>query len=137
MAKRARSSARIQPMFEAARKLAADKSAKESSRVTAIRLLGHEAGHQEDDLQLLGELLGPGNPLPVQKAALDTLKFDHSARVPGLLLANWKQLSPSLRTPILEILLSRDESTQTLLDAMQKQDRPTRRNHRGPAAAPA
>ncbi len=111
---------RIPPMFAAARILAADKSAKESARVTAIRLLGHETGHQDEDLQLLGGLLAPGNSMPVQKAAVDRLKYEHSAQVPGLLLANWRQLSPSLRTPILEILLSREEFIPGLLTAVQK-----------------
>ncbi|HZQ47176.1 MAG TPA: c-type cytochrome, partial [Verrucomicrobiae bacterium] len=110
---------RIKPMFAAARKLAGDASARESSREVAIRLLGHEAEHQEEDLQLLGGLLKPANTLPVQMSALETLKHIQSREVPGILLADWKQLSPSLRTPILEILMSREESIKTLLDAIQ------------------
>ncbi|MDB6124344.1 MAG: putative rane-bound dehydrogenase [Pedosphaera sp.] len=110
---------RIKPMFEAARKLAADKSAKESSREIAIRLLGHGAEHQDEDLQLLGELLKPANTLHLQKAALETLKYNRSDKVPGLLLADWKQLSPALRAPILEILLSREEFIKDLLNAVQ------------------
>jgi putative heme-binding domain-containing protein len=111
--------ARIKPMFEGARKLAADKSASDDSRAAAARLLGREADHHEEDLALLGTLLGPGNPLPVEKAALDALKHEHGARVPGLLLADWNHHSPSLRTAILETLLSRDESIKTLLAAVK------------------
>ncbi len=110
---------RIKPMFEAARKLAGDVSAPESSRQVAIRLLGHEADHQEADLQLLGGLLKPANTLAIQLSALDTLKHIQSREVPGLLLADWKQHSPSLRTPMLEILMSREESIKTLLDAVK------------------
>jgi len=111
--------ARIQPVFAAARKLAADPSATGASRETAIQLLGHDPVHQEEDLQLLGNLLKPDNDLPMQKAALQTLKYNSSCEVPGLLLADWKQLSPALRAPILEILLSREEFTRALLDAVR------------------
>ncbi len=110
---------RIKPMFEAARKLAGDASAQESSRVVAIHLLGHEAEHQEADLQLLGGLLKPANTLALQLSALDTLKHIQSSEVPGILLADWKQHSPLLRAPILEILMSREESIKVLLDAIQ------------------
>jgi putative membrane-bound dehydrogenase-like protein len=110
---------RIRPMFGAARKLAADGAAQESSRMTAIHLLGHEAEHQEEDLQLLGGLLKPENTLAVQLSALDTLKHIQSSQVPALLLADWKHHSPQLRAPILEVLLSREESTKVLLDAIQ------------------
>jgi len=68
---------------------------------------------------LLGNLLKPDNDLPMQKAALQTLKYNSSCEVPGLLLADWKQLSPALRAPILEILLSREEFTRALLDAVR------------------
>ncbi|HWF19017.1 MAG TPA: c-type cytochrome, partial [Verrucomicrobiae bacterium] len=110
---------RIERMFDAARKLAGDSTASESSRVIAIRLLGQDTTREEADLQLLGSLLKSSNPLPVQKAAVGTLQYNSSAKVPGLLLADWKQLSPSLRAPILEILMSREEFTKALLTAIQ------------------
>jgi putative membrane-bound dehydrogenase-like protein len=110
---------RIKPMFAAARKLAADKSAKEATRRTAIRLLGHGIDRQDEDLQLLGALLKPENSSGVQKAALDTLKFNGSSQVPGLLLADWKRQVPSVRAPILEILLSREEFIKELLGAVE------------------
>lgn len=110
---------RIKLMFGAARKLAADKTASGDSRAAATRLLCREEERREADLTLLGQLLGPENPLPVEQAALDTLKHQQSERVPGLMLADWKQLSPSLRTAILETLLSREESIKSLLDAVK------------------
>lgn len=109
---------RIQPMFDSARKLAADVSAKDSSRVVAIRLLGQDAGHEEADLELLGGLVRSGNPLAVQNAALEVLKHDGNPRVPQLLLADWRRHSPSLRGPIIEILLSREEFAKSLLAAV-------------------
>lgn len=106
---------RLKAMFEYARKVAVDASAPEAIREPAIRVLGRGPAHQDEDLQLLGKLLQPANPLPLQKAAIETLKFSGSSQVPGLLLANWKLFSPSLRALALEILLSRDEFTRELL----------------------
>ncbi|HZV33865.1 MAG TPA: neutral/alkaline non-lysosomal ceramidase N-terminal domain-containing protein, partial [Verrucomicrobiae bacterium] len=111
--------ARIERMFDSARKLAGDASASEDSRVLAIHLLAQDDAHQEADLQLLGDLLKPANPLPIQKAAVNTLQYENNAKVPGLLLADWKLHSPALRAPILEILLSREEFTRALLTAVQ------------------
>jgi putative membrane-bound dehydrogenase-like protein len=111
--------ARLQTAFTAARKLAGDPAAKTSSREIAIQLLGHDSGSQEEDMQVLGGLLKPENPPAVQKAALDTLKHNGSNRVPPLLLANWKELSPSMRAPIVEVLLSREEFTRALLAAVK------------------
>jgi putative heme-binding domain-containing protein len=110
---------RLQSIFVVARAVATEPRADEGTREITIQLLGHDAAHQEEDLQLLGNLLKPANPLAVQKAALETLKHNTNSQVPGLLLGGWKQLSPSLRAPILEILLSREESTRALLDALQ------------------
>lgn len=110
---------RIERMFEAARKLAVDPNDGESSRATAIQLLGQDAQHQDADLELLGGFLNPANPLTVQKAAVGTLQYNNDGKVPALLLANWKQLSPSVRAPILEILMSREEFTRALLDAVE------------------
>jgi putative membrane-bound dehydrogenase-like protein len=110
---------RIGRMFDAARKLAANAAASEPSRILAINLLAQDAGHEDSDLQLLGDLLKPSNPLAVQKAAVGTLQFNNNAKVPSLLLADWKQLSPSLRALILQILLSREEFTKALLTAVQ------------------
>ena len=109
----------IQRMFAAARKSAGDSSAKDSSREIAIHLLGHDAEQQDEDLRLLGDILKPTNALRLQQAALENLKYSHATQVPGLLLANWKQLSPALRAPILEILLSREEFTRVMLDAVE------------------
>jgi putative heme-binding domain-containing protein len=109
---------RVNVMFETARRLAAD-SAAGTSREAAIRLLGHDAAHQDEDLQLLGNLLKADNPANVQKAALDTLKHINSPKVPALLLADWKRQPPSLRAPILEALLSREEFIDGLLSALQ------------------
>ncbi len=110
---------RIQPMLGAARKLAANPSAQESLRVAAIPLLGHEAEHQGEDLQVLGGLLKPENTLAIQLSALETLKHIQNSEIPGLLLADWKHHSPLLRAPILEVLLSREESIKVLLDAIE------------------
>ena len=127
---------RIKPMFEAARKLAGDASARESSREVAIHLLGHEAEHQEADLQLLGGLLKPANTLAVAIVGPGHFEAHPKREVPGLLLADWKQHSPSLRAPILEILMSREESIKSIAGRGPKPDSATERNFGGqPAAA--
>jgi putative heme-binding domain-containing protein len=110
----------VKSMLGMARSMAADPGVKESLRETTIHLLGHDPEFQSADMLLLGELLQPTNSLPIQQAALETLKYNSDPHVPGLLLANWKVLSPSLRAPILEILLSREEFIHALLDALQQ-----------------
>lgn len=111
---------RIGPLMDTARKLALDQEAKEKTRVAAIKLVGRDALHQEDDWQLLGALLKPENPQPIQKAALDNLKRKTGPRVPELLLADWDRQSPALRAPILEVLLSREEFVPVVLKAVER-----------------
>ncbi len=110
---------RINAMFDAARKLAADNSAPEASRQTAIGLLGRGADNADENLQLVGTLLKPENSAGIQKAALEALKHSRSGKVPELLLANWKRQPPSIRATVLEILLSRDEFINRLLAAVE------------------
>src|SRR5262249_33583334 len=55
-----------------------------------------------------------------QSAALANLRRHRGSEIPGLLLADWSQHSPGLRSEILSVLLSRDEWASALLDAIAK-----------------
>ncbi len=110
---------RIKLVFSTARQLAVDDSAKDVARDSAIRLLGRGVDHQEDDLQLLIGFLKSGVSAHVQNAALATLRRNRNPQVAGLLLADWKLRSPSLRQSILDVLLSRDEWMKELLAALE------------------
>jgi putative membrane-bound dehydrogenase-like protein len=112
--------ARLQPVYAAARRIAVDPASNDSARLSAIALLGSDSDHHEEDMRLLGGLLSQTNSLPAQKAALENFKHSASAETPAILLENWKEFSPALRTTVLEILLSRENSTRALLDALRK-----------------
>jgi len=65
-------------------------------------------------------LLDPNSAEPLRNAALRAMARSQSDRVAALLLAGWANASPSLRSEILDALLSRPNWTVALLDAMDR-----------------
>lgn len=111
---------RVSLVFDWAATLSADAKADESLRESAIRLLGRREGKEESDMKLLGDLLEPTISARLQKAAVAVLKRNRGEQVPGLVMAHWNTMSPSLRQLSIELLLSREDWTKQLLTAMQK-----------------
>jgi len=103
-------------MFEAARDVAADDDAAVADRTIALRILGRGPGQRSEDLDSLTELLAPQTPLEVQLAAVETIGRLRHDRVPDLLLQGWAEQSPKLNSAILEVLISRKEWSEILLD---------------------
>ena len=113
-----------QPLFAAARHLARNDQVIISDRQLAIRLLGHEPEHQEEDDEFLYELLTPHIALDLQVSALHALA---DRQIPGLaeqLVVNWKHFSPKLRPVVSMILLSRDEWGWKFLEAIESGEVP-------------
>src|SRR5262249_24285974 len=63
--------------------------------------------------------LATKNSGSLQKAALTSLKAQRDPAVPEMLLEAWPNASPGLREHFLELLLSRDEAINQLLDAVE------------------
>jgi putative membrane-bound dehydrogenase-like protein len=109
---------RVEPLFSAARTLAADPQAKAADRTLAIRLLGRAMNHHQEDVKRLAELLSPQNPDSVQMAAVTALGHLRDPYVPELLLRGWKGYGPAMRVQVLDVMLARPQWTGNLLDAI-------------------
>jgi putative membrane-bound dehydrogenase-like protein len=107
----------LKPIFTAAHHIARDLSASEEERAAAIRLLGRGFNDPGKDLEELAAFLAPGQLDALQKAALEQLLRTGDA-APALLLRDWPQHGPALRTRIVNALLNRDAWTGQLLDAV-------------------
>lgn len=112
-----RGSARV---FESARAIAKDNTADEPSRLTAIRLLGQDRAHQNEDLKLLATFIQPRFSPNLQSAALSAIRRTQNAQAVTLLIAAWPKASPVLRSSILDTLMSRPEWLIALLDTIEK-----------------
>lgn len=109
---------RIQTVIASAGAVAKNEKASVDEREAAIRLLTW--AKDDGSLQtLIGFATQEGNA-KLQKAALNALRLQQNPKVPQLLLAGWKQYLFSIRSDLLEILLSRDESIQKVLDAVEQ-----------------
>lgn len=111
--------ARMNLFFDWSRQLASEPGTKDSLREPAIRLLGRDPQKQSDDLRLLVSLLEQPLSARLQTAVFDSLKRLRNSEVPHLLLSGWKQRGPSLRQSSIEVLLSRDEWVNALLDNIE------------------
>ncbi len=110
--------ARFSAVFASAREIIHDSKRDDATREAAIRLLGRSS-ELTADLPLFAEFLQPTANLRLQKAALDSMQRSRSPEVAKLILADWSLRSPSLRTTIIDALLTRDEWTGELLAALE------------------
>ena len=110
---------KLSGLFNHARKTVENASAGEADQLSAIRLLGRAPGPQQEDVRRLGEKLRPQFSAALQQAALDRLKQINQPAIARTLLDGWKNYGPSLRTEVLNALLSRLEWTRELLAAIQ------------------
>ncbi len=110
----------LKSIAETARQTAAKPKETEANREAAVRLLARDVSQAEQDLAVLGALLKPGSSPRLQMAAVNALARLADGRVAGLFLADWPRHPPSLRTAMLSVLLSRDDWTTALLDAVEK-----------------
>jgi putative membrane-bound dehydrogenase-like protein len=107
-------------VFDRAEKTATTTNASVTTREAAVRLLGHQPNREAAQLDLLGTFLEPTAPSRLQTAALETLQRSRNAEVATRLLSKWNVLPPSLRQRVIEVLISRDEWTKQLLEALEK-----------------
>jgi putative heme-binding domain-containing protein len=93
-------------------------------RTHAARLLGRERDKLPEDLAELGKLLTPQIAAPLQNAAIETLSRCNDRALPEVVLRDWPQMSPAVRSRVLDLLVSRKDWTTVLLDSIAK-GRPT------------
>jgi putative membrane-bound dehydrogenase-like protein len=111
--------ARLDFLFDWSRMLAASSDTKDSLREPAIHLLGRDPVKQSNDLKLLASLVDQPLSARSQTAVFDSLKRLRNPEVPQTILAGWKQRAPSLRQSTIDVLLSRDDWMNALLDNIE------------------
>ena len=87
-------------VFEQARQDMVDAQLPVSLRVDAIRLMGRDPQETEAEPGLLSNLLVPQEPVAVQAAAVDALARLEPVDLPAVLLDQWVQHGPEIRTRI-------------------------------------
>ena len=107
-------------ILDAARSVVANPKSRGGPRAAALRLLGRDAAHEEEDVKLVQPFLQPTAAPSAQSAALAALGRMHGAKVAETLLAAWPRFSPAVRTHALEVLTSRPAWAAALLKSVQK-----------------
>jgi putative membrane-bound dehydrogenase-like protein len=111
--------ARVNPMFDWARKAVVNEKGEEAERLAAVTLLGRGVDRQKEDLALLAELLSPRSSGALQGATVAALARLDEPEAATLLLGAWKGLGPELRGSVLEALLRREAWVKRLLDEIE------------------
>jgi putative membrane-bound dehydrogenase-like protein len=107
-------------VFQSARTLARDDSAKMEGRAAAVGILAQGNDHRDDDIKLLAEFLQPQSPEPLQHAAAATLGRLRSAESFRLLLSGWRGYSPAMRLQALDLLVGRGDAAAMVIEAVEK-----------------
>jgi putative heme-binding domain-containing protein len=114
----------LQTVFQMARQSTKDTSAAEAERIAAMRLLGHDPAQVPADVEALAELLSVHHSPALQNTALQTLGRLSSTAVATTLTKRWPQLTPTLQTQVMDLLLSRKAWLTVLLDSAEKKNFP-------------
>lgn len=109
----------LDALFASARRQLTNPNADEELALAALRLLGRQANHLQDDRDQLGTLLKPQVPPRIQREAVAVLSRLRDPKLADRLLAGWKGHSPALRNQVLDVLLSRADGTKALLSALE------------------
>ncbi len=104
-------------LFQRARASIRDAQTPEPARLDAITVLS-SIDPDESRADLLA-LLAPRQPLSVQVAAVQAMAEGRSAKLPDLLLPRMRAFEPAVRAAAVRTLLSRDDWTKALLQAIQ------------------
>jgi len=110
---------KLDMLFDDARKTVEAETGNETDRLQAIRLLGRAPAMEQEDTARLAKMLRPQFSAQLQQAAFDRLKDINNPQVAGALLAGWKTYAPTLRTEVLNAVLSRTEWIRELLSLIQ------------------
>jgi putative heme-binding domain-containing protein len=111
---------RLLAVLASARDVVGDGERDVELRTHAARLLGRERDRLREDLAELGKLLTPQVAAALQNAAIETLSRCNHSALPEVVLRDWPQLSPAVRSRVLDLLVSRKDWTTKLLDSIAK-----------------
>ncbi len=106
-------------LLPAARRAVSDTQTDEAERIAAAGLLGFHANADSKDRDLLVALLRPQVSVAVQQAAVASLGKLTDAKLPDLLVHDWRSHSPQIRSAVLDALLSRTAWTSSLLSSLE------------------
>jgi len=106
----------FEPLFQSAAQSAGSRTAPEQERLAAIKLLGNSSFERAKGLT---DLLNPAETPTIQSAALRTLGRFNDAAGNADLLARWNSFTPSLRTELLDIMISRVDRATLVLKEVQ------------------
>ena len=113
-----RSADMMRQLLTSARQRAVDAEQRDSSRVSAIRLLGLIPFSESEPI--VRELLDVRQPQTVQQAAVDLVGAAGSPQAAALLLEGWPSFSPQRRAQVFEVLSSRESWLGLLLDEIER-----------------
>src|SRR4051812_35435466 len=97
--------------------IAKDDKADVKTRVDCIRVLGRSPQASADNVKTLAEFLSADHDSQVQLAAVDAMAERSQPAVADHLLSAWRSLTPTLRTRVLDVLLTRKQWVGPLLAA--------------------
>ena len=113
--------ATIARLQQQARETFADPETPLDRRLAAAGLLGWDAPEQTADFELLAAALDPQSPPALQQRVIAVLARTAQPEVSALFLSRLDQLGAAARTPIVTWLMSRPETVQALLTAIEQQ----------------
>ena len=105
-------------IFRLAEKTAADPEADALLRADAIGLLDLDGAAEYESL--LKDLIDPHQPGPVQAAAARALADIGGRNIGEMLLSQWAQMTPQVRTAAMKTMLADDARAEMVLDAVER-----------------
>jgi putative heme-binding domain-containing protein len=108
---------RLRSLFAQAAQTAVSEQEPADRRLASIALLGTDASPVT--WKVLRELLEARQPVAVQLAALRALAGIEQPEVSGLVVGQWKSMSPLVRREAIELMFSRPERLEHLLSALE------------------
>jgi len=109
----------LEQMFGQARAAVVDADSDAERRIVAARLLGQRAAQSVAVREILTALLVPQNGPALQQAAVTSLVAAATDDVAERLLADWRSHTPTVRSQILDALLSRRVWRESLVDQLE------------------
>jgi putative heme-binding domain-containing protein len=109
---------RLRQVCQKCVRLAADPDVDLATRAVCIRVVGRAPQSILSNLNVLSGFLTPDHDLKLQLAAIDALADGTQDEVAGELLKGWPAFTPSLRSRVLDVLVSRKVWARALLDAV-------------------
>ncbi|HQR07422.1 MAG TPA: neutral/alkaline non-lysosomal ceramidase N-terminal domain-containing protein, partial [Gemmatales bacterium] len=108
-------------MYAAAKQIVPDSARKEEDRLSALTMLlgpGQQEKMQSEGIDVLFTLLGPAQSPAIQQSALTILSKHLDQAGAERLLKAWMTCSPTLRSRLIDLFLSRPEWQKMLIQAV-------------------